>query len=134
MFRGVPGVVKIGRRCRVGFTRRRVVCLLVAADAAGRLGIARPRVGGFTVCVPQQSASPVGLCRPPLPGAGLNDPPSANLGLPGSTRVSCLLMQDAVAANVVSVAGAQAGSLAGKVNRIYDLYEIRCTKAREAAR
>ncbi|MGP0049323.1 MAG: hypothetical protein ACLPZR_10830, partial [Solirubrobacteraceae bacterium] len=46
---------------------------------------------------------------------GLTDPPSTALASPGSTRVSCLLMQDAVAANAVSAAGSRAGSMAGKV-------------------
>ncbi|WP_131748904.1 hypothetical protein [Frankia sp. Cppng1_Ct_nod] len=47
---------------------------------------------------------------------GLSDPASTALAGPGSTQVSCLLMQDAVAAKVLSAAqGANPGILTGKV-------------------
>lgn len=45
---------------------------------------------------------------------GLTDSPGLALDGPGSTSVSCLLMQDAVAADTVSVAPSQGGSLTGK--------------------
>ena len=60
------------------------------------------------------AASPTLASSPPH-WAGL-DLPGASLNTPGSTEVSCLLMQDAVATNVLSAAkGSRPGSLAGKV-------------------
>lgn len=69
----------------------------------------------MTRLAPPQSHPHSGAGTGRLGTVGLADPPSTALNGPGSTKVSCLLMQDALPAAAVSIAPAsRPGTLAGK--------------------